>query len=890
MIRVPDQTLATNQLAKVWRGLPVFSMTSLFLALLMVFNHWGLNPVGALVGWWSALAFLNSIMLLLWFRHPHPLSDNYPVQNVVSRTTLLLLAQAFLWPLFLLIDPSPSASDLFVVVGIAALSSLLLVARLDWQLAYTLPLWIICAVTLIQTRLSLEALGLSLALLITQLFGYQGYRFLTRNLKTQATLSDLRQSIEAQAEQQTQNLQHRESQLQLAMEAANTGIWDWDLNSNHMTVKDDPLKLDESKAHDVNELRKLIHPSDLPRLRKELRRHLKGRTDLFQTRYRVKHGSHWIWVEDTGRAIDHDANGRVIRMVGTRRDVSADMLREQDLNLAASLFNHSEDAVFVMSPDFVIRAVNPTYCRIMEASRDELINKPFSNISASPQVHHILQSLEQKSKWQGELQEKRYSGQPFPFKCRINPIYDKQGLLAHYIAIGSDLTLVRKSQDTIDYLSNYDKLTGLANRSHFHQILRQRLNEPDTVPDTLAVIVINLDRFQSINDSLGYEVGDQLLQDVGARLNNLPVPANFVARLGGDEFAILADFAHDQDQLLMLLETILAEVSRPFLIEEHELIVTCSIGVATLADSNRSQLLKQATLALNQARYQGGNNYQLYKKSFQKAQFDRVMLEKAIRKAIEKGEFSVHYQPQLNLKEGTIESVEALVRWHHATLGSIEPDQFIPLAEETGLINEIGQQVLLQACAEAATWRQRGFGNIHVSVNLSSHQLRRDNLYDIIAEVLTKTDLPANLLELELTESVLMDNIDHSLNTLNRLHAYGVKLALDDFGTGYSSLSYLQKLPLDVLKIDQSFIQDIEQNGEDSAIIKAIIAMGNSMNLKVVAEGVESKEQLQFLEKNGCQYAQGYLVSEALPASDMLSLLRHYNYRPSADAGRDQVH
>jgi len=279
---------------------------------------------------------------------------------------------------------------------------------------------------------------------------------------------------------------------------------------------------------------------------------------------------------------------------------------------------------------------------------------------------------------------------------------------------------------------------------------------------------------------------------------------------------------------------------------------------------------------MNLARYQGGNNYQFYHQKLATTPLERLQLEKALRKSIANNEFSVSYQPKMNLHTGIIDSVEALVRWQHPIKGLVEPDDFIPLAEETGLISAIGEQVLNKACNDAAAWRASGFGDISISVNLSAHQIRRDDLYDVVHSALRNSGLPAEYLELELTEGMLMEDINHAEDFLNQLRSLGVRLALDDFGTGYSSLSYLKRLPIDTLKIDKSFVAEA-RNGQSSAIVEAVMAMSESLKLNVVAEGVETKEQLAYLEKLGCDYAQGYIISRALPASEVLTLIRHSN-------------
>ena len=841
-----------------------------------------------LAAWWLSLAAASLYLLLAgrrWIKMD-PASASY--EFIEQQLAIVFLLQGACFTALPLLVGDPPLMTLLMTNVLVMLTGILLFIRLKLFLMFVLPFVALYMNAVFKQSELMPVLVLATVYLITIVATYRANRLSSRLIMDRELVHYLNHKLEERDEVKTRDLISSQLRLQMAIDASDIGIWDWNLHTRNTYLTEGSKLVPPRKEDGSYDYLQWVHPEDYQQAKVELLKHLRGKTASYRVRYRVKNtsGQGWSWIEDTGRAVERDRHGIVTRMIGTRREVTSEVSHEQDLSLAASMFNHSDDAIFVMSRDFIVQTANPAYCRMMDANRAELVNKPFASISASPQAYLVLSSLNHKGYWQGEILEKRYNGESFPFKCRIDGIFDGSGQLSHYIAIGSDMTEMRRSQVEIDYLSNYDKLTGLANRSHFHQVLNRHLQNPQAAADSLAVVVINLDRFQAINDSLGYETGDLLLKDIATRINNLPSPAAFCARLGGDEFVVIAEFFGSRQKLNVLLDNILDEISRPVLAEEHELIVTVSIGVSILDGQNRHQLLNQANVALNRARHEGGNAYQYYQKTFKQASVDRLQLEKSLRRAIAENELSVNYQPKLNLNTGRIDSVEALVRWHHQSLGLIEPEHFIPIAEEIGLINAMGEQVLYKACDEASLWQQRGFGNIRVSVNLSSHQLRQEGLYESIYNILQTSELPAEYLELELTESVLIENMDHSVNTLNRLHALGTKIALDDFGTGYSSFSYLQKLPIDVLKIDKSFLHGHAPGKGDTAIIKAIIAMANSMSMEVVAEGVENKEQLQFLKDHGCHYAQGYLVSQPLPASEILNLLRHYNYQPASTVER----
>ncbi|WP_320826498.1 putative bifunctional diguanylate cyclase/phosphodiesterase [Reinekea sp.] len=683
-----------------------------------------------------------------------------------------------------------------------------------------------------------------------------------------------------------------EEQVNLAMTASGIGFWDWDLE-RHKVYHSDAQQFFgniDSIAGKEFALTDYIVPDDMPIVRTALKKHLRGETDYYQARYRIElpNSLPRRWIEDIGKITERNNRGRAIRMIGTRRDVSKDMQLQEDLSLSSSLFNNSADGVFVLDDQQQFRTCNRAFCQIFTRQTGELVGMPLFQVIRTDQANRIAQNILNNGRYNGDIVAARNKTERFPLALTLTAIRRKDNSVSHYLGICRDQSEATRSDIEVRQLNNYDKLTGLFNRAYFHQVLHQFREHVPLQQDHYAVCVLNLDRFKSINESLGLDVGDQLLRDLAARLSNSAAPIRQVARLSSDEFALVIEYEHKRDKLLHTLAHLQAEITRPFLVEEHELIVTASIGVCIVQEGNLIELLNHAIAAMNQARYQGGNNFQFYHQRLATTPVERVQMEKAMRIALAHNEFSVNYQPKLNLHSGLIDSVEALVRWIHPQKGLIDPQDFIPLAEENGLISAIGEQVLNKACQDAADWRKRCLGDISISVNLSSHQIRRDDLYDVVSNALRNSDLPAKYLELELTESMLMEDINHAQDFLNQLRSLGVRLALDDFGTGYSSLSYLKRLPIDTLKIDKSFVAEARQ-GEPSPIVEAILAMADSLKLSVVAEGVETKEQLAYLEKLGCDYAQGYLISRALPASEILPLIRHANLGSRSQVS-DSVH
>lgn len=430
-------------------------------------------------------------------------------------------------------------------------------------------------------------------------------------------------------------------------------------------------------------------------------------------------------------------------------------------------------------------------------------------------------------------------------------------------------------RETLKEQATHDPLTGLPNRLLFSDRLNQRLAHASNYQHQLAVMFLDLDHFKLINDTMGHEVGDLLLQAVAERLTTALRQVDTVTRMGGDEFTvILSDIEGPQDAE-HIAKRILEAMSTPFALAGQEVFVSTSIGISIYpADGVDAQtLVKNADTAMYKAKELGRNNYQVYTSALNTAVIERMTLENSLRKAIERHEFLVHYQPRVDLKSGTILGMEALIRWQHPEMGLIPPDQFIPLAEDTGLILPIGEWVLYTACAQNKAWQDQGFEPMAVAVNMSAIQVLQGNLVETVKQALEKTGLAPEYLDLELTESTLMHNPDLAVGTLRELKAMGVKVAIDDFGTGYSSLSYLKKFPINTVKIDQSFVKHINSDPDDAAIAGAVVAMAHTLKLNVVAEGVETLDQLEFLRSLNCDEMQGYFISRPVPAHELTQFL-----------------
>jgi diguanylate cyclase (GGDEF)-like protein/PAS domain S-box-containing protein len=594
--------------------------------------------------------------------------------------------------------------------------------------------------------------------------------------------------------------------------------------------------------------------------------------------YRRADGSLFM-CQVSGRALDPERPGA--GSIWVYADVTERRQAEEKLRLAATVLEHIADGVMVIDVHGRIVATNPAYTQITGYTESEAVGTQSGLTGASlassaghdPAFYESLwRDLAETGFWRGEIWSTRKNGEVYLEWLTVSAVRDDDDAVTHYVCVFSDITKLKESQEKLDHLAHHDALTGLPNRLLFHDRLQHAMARALRGSEQLAVIFIDLDRFKNVNDTLGHHVGDELLKQVAASLSSCLRDGDTLARLGGDEFIVLLEDIDGERGARLVAEKLMRLFENPVLVSNYELFVTGSVGISLFPQDARDMnvLIRNADVAMYQAKARGRNGYAFYAPSMDGEGLERLRLEALLRRAIEKNEIWLAYQPQVEIDSGRLIGVEALVRWNSPELGQIGPDRFIPLAEDIGFINQLGSWVLEQACRQLKCWDLAGLYVPKIAVNLSARQFDRGGLAGAVERVLRETGLPPHRLQLEVTESVIMNTGD-AMQYINDLHAIGVELAIDDFGTGYSSLAYLKQLPVQTLKIDRSFIKDISTDANDEAIAIAIIQLGKSMNLAVIAEGVETGEQAAFLLRHGCRRAQGYLYARPLPPEQLLA-------------------
>lgn len=688
----------------------------------------------------------------------------------------------------------------------------------------------------------------------------------------------------SERKQAERSLIEKTRQLERVLEGSMQGYWDWNLVSDRFSVSP---RLETMLGYAPGEMRlepsnwqAYVHPEDLQRARRSIDAHLRGDLSSHETELRIRTKSgEWHWVLTRGRIVERDASGAPVMMSGTHTDIHEKRLAEIALLEAATVFQSTHEGVLITDTQGAILSVNRAFSGITGYGADEVRGRHVSLLASglhSPEFFgEMLEEVAECGLWRGEIWSRRKSGEVFPLLTTISAVNGEHGETIRLVALMTDISRQKATEARLEHLAQHDPLTGLPNRALLFSSIERAIGGARREGRPLALLMLDLDHFKDVNDSFGHRTGDELLKRVGAIILSRLRESDLLCRLGGDEFAILlAGLAH-ADEASRVAEDLIAALDCA--IELDELVsvrVSCSIGIASYPGQGEApdELLQHADAAMYRAKRSGRSQFQFFSDALTERARDRVTMIEALRIGIEAGELELHFQPQVDLATLEVIAAEALVRWRRGGTALEMPDRFIPLAEETGLILPLGDWVLRAACEEASQWRS-GPRALKIAVNVSAHQLRRADFVETVERALRDSGLPAERLELELTESALLGDHQDIVARLARLREIGVTMAIDDFGTGYSSLAYLRRLPLDTLKIDRQFVRDLREQRGGRQIAAMIVQIARALKLSVIAEGVETVEQQRELQALDCELGQGFLFSRPLDRDAFRALI-----------------
>ena len=668
-------------------------------------------------------------------------------------------------------------------------------------------------------------------------------------------------------------LEESAERLKLSLWGSGDKMWDWNITDN-MMYRTQQWQTFDYEGFTDRSLNK-IHPDDRERTKALLESHLNGDSQYFEANYRIRRkddNSQWVWILDRAKVVEHAVDGKPSRMTGTIRDITKLKDTELKLSLQAEAIENISDGIYILDLDFNIVEANKAFEIITGYQRLAVLGNSKIFDSYQPKMADLIRAKLNKGQiWSGELKAVRPNKDYYYMQLSINIIFDSVGKASHYVAAFSDITNRKATETELRNLSNVDTLTQLPNRSYFQYAHRNliRRNHPH------ALLTLDIDNFKKINDSMGHDEGDKLLCLIAQRIDIQIQCQHLLCRLGSDEFAILLEDIDQISTITQVIYEIEVAMQEPFILNNEMLVMSCSVGVAQFPTDGKSteNMLQSADTAMYHAKSDSGFSYKFYSASMNESAIRRLKIEGLIRQALKNDWFEVYYQPKYNTLSGQIMGMEALVRLIHPELGMISPNEFIPVAEDTGLVIEIGEIVLRKACFATQQWRKSGLFNGRVAVNLAAKQFAQVDLVQRITRILEYTQLPVANLELEITESTVIENPELAIMTMQSLTDIGISLALDDFGTGYSSLSYLKRFPIHTLKIDKAFIDDLTIEHGERHMVASIISIAHNMGLSVVAEGVEKEEQLHILKQLSCETIQGYIFSRPLSEKCFLTLL-----------------
>ncbi|MBB1468009.1 EAL domain-containing protein [Pseudoalteromonas sp. SG41-5] len=663
-----------------------------------------------------------------------------------------------------------------------------------------------------------------------------------------------------------------ERRLKSTVEGSGDTLWDWNIKTGEVLRINDKYMMDRNTIIDVPPNKALIHPNDIAQVELLLKQHFAEQTAFFEASYRIKDSfDRWHWVLDRGKIIEKDTNLNPLRMTGTVRDITQLKSTEARLNLFAKCVESLTDALAIYDKNFNLVDLNPSFLSQFGGNRDNYLNKPFTLPGYEQSyIDDIKNTVRLTDHWQQEVKLRNSERKLLPIEISIDEIKNEHNQICNYVIVYSDLTERKKAESQLHNLSNRDRTTGLPNRNLFFTDLK-KLAKQDSHH---ALLVFDLDNFKKINDSLGHQLGDSLLAKLAMRLSKLTREKDVFYRLGGDEFALVMSGTNDIHTITRMAKQFLAAIATPFKMAGHELVITSSVGIVLFPEDGNTPelLLKNADTAMYHAKKKG-NSYLFFNDTMNRQAVKRLQIENLMRFGLKEDHFEVYYQPKMNIRTGKFTGMEALVRFITPKKGIISPGVFIPIAEETGQIIEIGEVVLHKACRDVKAWLDEGLFNGRVAVNLSAKQFSLPDLTTRIDVILQNHALPSYFLELEITEGTVMDDPQDAISIMRSLSARGIHLAMDDFGTGYSSLAYLKQFPLNTLKVDKAFIDDM-QTERGRNMVDSIVTIAHNLDLHVVAEGVEQAEQIAILKELNCETMQGYYYSKPLSRAEFTEFLK----------------
>ena len=681
-----------------------------------------------------------------------------------------------------------------------------------------------------------------------------------------------------------QALAKNEEQLRLALDGSGSGMWDWDMVHKRHTFSQGMASLMRYEGDDFARdfrFRPRIHPDDRVKVGEQARLALDtGCPFVVHARVRCFDGE-YRWFEARGNR-HLDEQGQPVRFSGIITDKTQQRAEEARLRLAATVLDNTAEGVVLTDAQSTILWTNNSFSRLLGYEADELIGQRPSAFKSGRHdkafYDAMWATLHRTGHWRGEIWNKRKNGEIFPERMSLSAVKDAHGVTTNYVCMFTDISQEKQREAQLEFLAHRDALTGLSNRAWFVQELERSVETAAQSDEQLAVILLNLDRFKDVNDSYGHAVGDEVLRHIARQVQSALRPGDLIARMAGDEIVVLARQLPGVHDASDIAERLIHAAAQPWKSPDgFAVVVSVSAGICCYPQHAKTAalLVQGAHAAVYGAKEgKGGSNlWCFFNEDMTHAARERIALESRLRHALAQGHLQLFYQPQIDIASGNLVGCEALIRWFDPVEGMISPARFIPVAETSGLIGPLGEWVLEEACRQAQAWSQQGLPAISMAVNVSLHQFLLTDIVGCTRKALARSGLAAERLELEITESALAARPDEALTVLRNLKELGLRLAIDDFGTGYSSLAHLKRFPIDLLKIDQGFIRDIPHSADDMAISHAVIAMGQSMGMEVLAEGVETAAQLEFLRQHGCNFYQGYFCSKPIPAADFTLLL-----------------